>query len=78
MINLLDTTNLEHFYEPVFTEYAIQQQIEEVQKGIAYLLVIWVNADEKTFQKIDNLLIDLSDHNSYLKKELETFYVPQR
>lgn len=74
---ILDWSSTVAIYEPTFTEDAVQLQKENVQECIAYLLLAGTNVDEKTSNKINRLLINLYEYNTYLQKELEAYCVIQ-
>lgn len=76
-MTFLDTLTVEYIYEPAFTEDAIQQQKESVQGCIAHLLLVGINVDEKTSNKITRLLANLYEYDTYLQDELEAYCITQ-
>lgn len=68
---------VEYIYEPAFTEETTQQQKESVQKCIANLLLVGANVDEKVSTKINRLLLNLYEYDTYLQRELEAYCVTQ-
>ncbi len=72
----LNITTLEYIYEQAFTEEEIKKQIIDIEDCIAYLLVEWIDAEEKTSTKIGDLLSNLYQYKIYLNEELEACYVP--